>query len=55
LLDRSKAYTIASCTGTVTGEFTLTTPGLDSRWHVVNRSNGDVQLIFVNGTLIRLR
>ena len=53
-LNRSKSYTILSCTGTRTGTFkSANLP--DSRWHVVYRSDGSVQLTFVNGTLLRVR
>ena len=53
-LDRSKVYTILSCTGTRTGTFKSTNLP-DSRWHVLYRSDGSVQLLFAGGTLIRLR
>lgn len=52
-LDTSKTYTVATVTGTRTGAFSsVTVP--DSRWHVIYRANGAVQLIFANGTLIKL-
>ena len=39
---------------TRTGTFSsVTVP--DSRWHVVYRSDGSVQLLFSGGTLIRVR
>jgi autotransporter-associated beta strand protein len=53
-LDRSKVYTILSCTGTRSGTFKSTNLP-DSRWHVLYRADGSVQLIFVNGTLLRVR
>jgi autotransporter-associated beta strand protein len=55
LLDRTKVYTILSCTGTLTGRLTIKNIGLDSRWHVVNRSDGSVQLRFTNGTFMFMR
>ena len=53
-LDRGRAYTILTCTGSRTGAFKSTNLA-DKRWHVSYRSDGSVQLVFVNGTLIRLR
>jgi hypothetical protein len=38
-----------------TGKFNLKTTLPDSRWHLVYRSDGSVQLLFTEGTLIRLR
>jgi autotransporter-associated beta strand protein len=54
-LDRSKVYTVLSCTGTRNGKFTFNNAGLDSRWHPIYRSDGSVQLLFVDGTLIKVR
>jgi hypothetical protein len=54
-LDRTKTYTILSCTGTRTGKFNLKTVLPDSRWHLVYRTDGSVQLLFVDGTLIKVR
>jgi hypothetical protein len=54
-LDRSKVYTVLSCTGTRNGKFTFNNAGLDSRWHPIYRSDGSVQLVFVDGTLIKVR
>ncbi len=53
-LVRGMTYTIMTCTGSRTGAFKSTNLP-DSRWHVVYLSDGRVQLIFANGTLIRLR
>jgi autotransporter-associated beta strand protein len=53
-LDRSKVYTILTCSGSRTGAFaSVTVP--DSRWHPVYRADGSVQLLFSSGTLIRVR
>lgn len=52
-LDTTKGYTVASLSGTRTGSLTLV--GLDSRWHVVYRTNGDIQLIYAAGTMIKIR
>ena len=54
-LDRTKTYTILSCTGTRSGKFNLKTVLPDSRWHLVYRTDGSVQLLFVDGTLIKVR
>jgi autotransporter-associated beta strand protein len=53
-LVRGKAYTILTCSGTRTGAFKSTNIA-DSRWRLVYRANGSVQLLFANGTFIRLR
>ena len=53
-LVRGKVYTILSCSGTRTGAFKSNNLP-DSRWHVVYRPDGSVQLLFVSGTLIRLK
>jgi hypothetical protein len=55
-LDRSKVYTVLSCTGggTRAGTFrSLAVP--DSRWHAIYRADGSVQLLYVSGTLMRVR
>ena len=53
-LNRGKTYTILTCSGTRTGAFkSANLP--DSRWHVVYGADGKVRLVFVNGTLLRLR
>jgi len=53
-LSRTQVYTLLTCSGTRTGTFSsVTVP--DSRWHTVYRSDGSVQLLFLRGTLIRLR
>lgn len=53
-LVRGKVYTILTCSGTRTGAFKSTNIA-DGRWHVVYRTNGSVQLLFANGTFIRIR
>lgn len=53
-LDRSRTYTLLTCTGARTGQF-ISSNLPDSRWHVVYRADGSVQLLFAGGTLIRLR
>ena len=53
-LDRSQTYTLLTCTGARTGQF-ISSNLPDSRWHVVYRADGSVQLLFAGGTLIRLR
>lgn len=53
-LSKSKAYTILTCTGTRSGSLTaVNLPS--SHWHLAYRSNGTVQLIFVDGTLLRVK
>ena len=53
-LDSHKVYTIVTCTGARTG--TLTPDNLPStRWHVVYSASGTVKLVYVSGTMIRLR
>jgi autotransporter-associated beta strand protein len=52
-LDTTKAYTVATIAGTRTGSLTLV--GLDSRWHVIYRTNGDIQLLYASGTMIKIR
>lgn len=55
-LDRSKVYTVLSCTGggARTGKFkSVTMP--DSRWHAIYRADGSVQLLYASGTLLRVR
>jgi autotransporter-associated beta strand protein len=52
-LVRNKTYTFLTCSGTRTGTFkSVTVP--DSRWHVIYRSDGTLQLLFVGGTLVRV-
>jgi autotransporter-associated beta strand protein len=52
-LDITKKYTLLTCTGVRTGKFIP--PVLpDSRWHVVYRSDGSVELLYGEGTLIKL-
>ncbi len=52
-LSRGKRYTLLTCAGTRSGTFASTNLP-DSRWHVVYLAGGTVQLIFVDGTLIKL-
>jgi len=53
-LDRHQIYTLLTCSGTRTGTFASNNLP-SSRWHLVYRANGDVQLLYAGGTLIRLR
>jgi hypothetical protein len=53
-LNRQKAYTLITCTGTRTGTFASTNLS-DPRWHIVYCSNGKVQLVFAGGTLLRVK
>ncbi len=54
MLNTGKVYTLLTCTGTRTGTFaSVSVP--DSRWHVVYRTDGSVQLLFAGGTLIRIQ
>jgi len=53
-LDRTKQYTLMTISGARTG--TLTTTNLpDSRWHLVYQSDGAVKLLFIDGTLLKVR
>jgi autotransporter-associated beta strand protein len=52
-LDRSKQYTLVTCTGTRTGTFASLT-GPDSRWKVVYYGDGTVKLVYNSGTVIQL-
>ncbi len=53
-LNVNKTYTVVTVSGTRTGAFaSVTVP--DTRWHVIYRSNGEIQLIFINGTLLKVR
>ena len=55
-LNRDRAYTILSCTGgTRTGKFIFDNSGMDSHWRLLYRTDGSVQLLFVDGTLIKVR
>ena len=56
-LDRTRTYTIVSCAegGTLNGTRFRSVSVPDSRWHVIYRSDGSAQLIYVSGTLLRLR
>ena len=53
LLNRRKQYTLLTCSGTLTGKLTATLP--DSRWKLVYLADGTVKLIYVDGTLIKVR
>jgi autotransporter-associated beta strand protein len=53
-LDTTQTYTVATATGALTGSFSAVAVP-NSRWHVVSRSNGDVQLIYAAGSLIKIR
>jgi len=53
-LNRTKTYTILTCTGTRTGRLTpLNLP--DSRWRVVAHVDGSVRLLYVTGTMMSVR
>jgi len=52
-LARPQQYTLLTCTGTRVGKMTAT--NLPSRWHLVYLSDGTVKLIYVEGTLIKVR
>lgn len=53
-LSPGTTYTIASVSGTRTGTFSsVSVP--DTRWHVAYRTDGQIQLIFAGGTLIKVR
>ncbi len=53
-LNRRQQYTLLTCTGTRAGKMTATNLP-DSRWHLAYLADGTVKLIFVDGTLIRLK
>jgi autotransporter-associated beta strand protein len=52
-LNRRKAYTLLTCSGALSGR--LTASNLPDRWHVSQRDDGTVRLVFVDGTLIQLQ
>ncbi len=52
-LNKTKAYTIVTCTGTRTGTFR--SKNLPSGWIVLYETNGIVRIVYVGGTLIRIR
>jgi autotransporter-associated beta strand protein len=54
LLNRQHQYTLVTCTGTRTGKLTVPNPP-DSRWHLAYLADGTVKLLFVDGTLIKVR
>ena len=49
-----KSYRILSCSGARTGAFASHNLP-DRRWHVMYQANGDVSLIFVDGTVLMLK
>jgi len=53
LLARGKVYTVATVSGTRTGTFKVTNLP-DSRWHVIYRADGKVDLLYNNGTLVKV-
>jgi autotransporter-associated beta strand protein len=53
LLDRRRTYTLLTCSGALSGR--LTASNLPDRWHVSQRDDGTVRLVFVDGTLIQLQ
>ncbi len=53
-LDRHNQYTILTCTGTRTGTFASNNLP-DARWRIFYGTDGTVKLIFVDGTLIKVR
>ena len=53
-LATSKAYTLLTCAGTRTGMFSSANlPG--TRWHLLYRANGEVQLRYSDGTLLKIQ
>lgn len=54
LLDRHRQYTLVTCTGTQSGEMTAANLP-DSRWHLTYLADGTVKLMFVDGTLLKVR
>jgi autotransporter-associated beta strand protein len=52
-LDRHQQYTLLTCTGTRSGEMTAT--NLPERWRLVYRPGGTVKLMFVDGTLMKVK
>lgn len=53
-LDRARQYLIMTCTGARTGAFkSANLP--DSRWHVVYQADGNVILLYVDGTILMLK
>jgi autotransporter-associated beta strand protein len=53
-LDRHRRYTLLSCTGSLSGSLAVSNLP-DSRWHVVYLADGTVKLVFVDGTLIKVK
>ena len=54
-LSRTNTYTILTCTGSLTGTFSSNNLPENSRWRVVYLPTGTVNLVYNQGTLIRLR
>lgn len=54
LLSRNRSYTVAAVSGARNGSFAVANLP-DSRWHVVYRADGNVTLVFCNGTLISVK
>lgn len=53
-LNKKKVYTLVTVSGTRTGAF-VSVSITDSHWHVAYRSDGSVQLVYVNGSCILLK
>jgi autotransporter-associated beta strand protein len=53
LLNTRQQYTIVTCTGTLTGRFG--SKNLPSGWVVTYQANGDIKLLYLGGTLIKIR
>ena len=51
-LSTIKVYTLATCSGSITGSFTST--NLSDRWAVRNTVDGKVQLYYKGGTMVRI-
>jgi autotransporter-associated beta strand protein len=53
-IDRHHPYTVLTCTGTLSGDLVAVNLP-DIRWHVFTLADGTVRLMFVDGTLIKVR
>jgi autotransporter-associated beta strand protein len=53
-LDRSRQYTILTCTGTLTGAFAYTNLP-DSRWKLYSQADHSLKLLFSDGMLLKIR
>ena len=53
-LNRTKQYTILTCTGTQTGKFASTNLP-DNRWKIFYNADGSVKLAFFDGLIIRVK